>query len=81
MACQLVKETYMEHYLKNRTNMMSCSRSSSSVQGSMQLQYCQIKWRNPNMVDMTIFIYGISVMFADITTSDMPIVINNDVIA
>ena len=58
----------MEHYLKNRTNMMSCSRS----------------WRNPNMADTTIFstfIYGISVMFADIITSDMPIIINNDVIA
>ena len=45
--------------------------SSSSVQGSMQLQYCLIKWRNPNMVDTIIFstsIYSISVMFADVIT-------------
>ena len=59
-------------------------RSSSSAQGSMQLQYCLIKRRNPNMADTTIFstsIYGISVTFADVITSDMPIIINNYVIA
>ena len=50
----------------------------------MQLQYCLIKRRNPNMVDTTIFstsIYGISVTFADVITSDTPIIIDNDVIA
>ena len=54
------------------------------MQGSIQLQYCPIKQRNPNMADVTIFsssIYGISVMFADVITSDTPIIIDNDVIA
>ena len=31
------------------------------------------------MVDMIIFIYGISVMFVDVITSDAPIIIDNDV--
>ena len=50
----------------------------------MQLQYCLIKRRNPNMADTTIFstsIYGISVTFVDVITSDTPIIIDNDVIA
>ena len=54
------------------------------MHGSMQLQYCLIKRRNPNMADTTIFstsIYGISVTFADVITSDTPIIIDNDVIA
>ena len=58
--------------------------SSLSTQGSMQLQYCLIKRRNPNMADTTIFstsIYGISVTFADVITSDTLIIIDNDVIA
>ena len=36
------------------------------------------------MADTTIFstsIYGISVMFADVITSDTPIIIDNDIIA
>ena len=36
-----------------------------------------MKWRNPNIVDTIIFstsIYGNSVMFADVTTIDMPII-------
>ena len=44
----------------------------------MQLQYCLIKWRNPNVVDTIIFstsIYSISVMFVDVITSDTPIII------
>ena len=54
------------------------------MQGGMQLQYCLIKQRNPNMADTTIFstfIYGISVTFANVITSDTPIIIDNDVIA
>ena len=44
-------------------------------------QATPIKWQNPNMADTIIFIYGISVMFVDVITSDMPIIIDNDVIA
>ena len=54
------------------------------MQESMQLQYCLIKRRNPDMVDTIIFstsIYGISVMFADVITSDTPIIIDNAIIA
>ena len=54
------------------------------MQGSMQLQYGLIKQQNPNMADTTIFstsIYGISVTFADVITSDTPIIIDNNVIA
>ena len=51
------------------------------MQESMQLQYFPIKWLNSNMADTIIFIYGISVMFVDVITSDTPIITDNDVIA
>ena len=45
----------------------------------MQLQYCPIKQRNPNVADtndFSISIYCISVTFADAITSDMSIIID-----
>ena len=52
----------------------------------MQLQYCPIKRRNSNIADTIIFstsiyMYGITVTFAAVITSDTPVIIDNDIIA